>query len=198
MFRSPSRIAALLILFLSISWISYLSFFKKEALSTAQKSRLQQSLSDSAISTTTQSRKNVRKDIWISQPNHQRLQNRIDSKSSLLTLTPDKGSTEIIEQLQDIQCWSQEKIYSTGRTFSHQLRLLQAEKGNYSYKTQTFEASNASLSLCKIQGLSLPSQPESHEIFLKGTAAHISFAVESGVPLFKADQFNASLSQGGK
>ena len=198
MFRRASRIATLTILCLSASWISYLSVFKKGALSTTQKSKLQQSLSDSAVMTASQSRKKVRKDIWVSQPNHQRLQNRIDSKTSLLTLTPHKGSLEVVEQLQDIQCWSQEKIYTTGAAPSHQLRILQAQEGSYSYKTQTFEAANASLALCKIQGLSLPIQPQTHEIFLKGTASQISFTVESGVPLFKADQFKASLSQGAK
>ena len=196
MFRIPSYISALGTLCISILWMTYLCIFTDGSLSESQRARMKQSLSDSAVATTKQSRKQVRKDIWISQPNHQRLQNRMDSETSFLTLKPKGSSVEIIEELKNIQCWSQEKLYTMNRAPIYQMRVLSAKEGTYKYQTQTFEALEASLSLYKIPGLSLITNLQNHQAFLKGTAEEVSFAVQSGVPCFQARQFKASLNQG--
>ncbi len=198
MFRFPSWISAIGVLAAGTLWITYLCYFKEESLSESQRSRLKQSLSESALATAKQSRTKVRKDIWVSQPNHQRLQNRIESKFSLLTLQPKKNSLEVIEELHNVECWSQEKMYMTHNTSSYQMRVLKAQEGVYKYQTQTFEASEATLALYKIPGFSLITNLQNHKAFLQGTAEEISFAVQSGVPCFQAHQFKASLSPGGK
>ena len=196
MFRFPSWISAIGVLCLGTIWIAYLCYFKGNSISETQRVRLKQSVTDSAVATAKQSRKQVRKDIWISQPNHQRLQNRMDSEVSILTLQPKKNSVEIIEQLYNVKCWSQEKIYTANRAPAYQMRFLQAKEGSYKYETQTFEASKASLALYKIPGLSLITNLYNHQAFLQGTADEISFTVQSGVPCFEAHHFNASLSSG--
>lgn len=200
MFRLSSLLSALGMLLLGTLWITYLSYFKGESLSESQRGRLKQSLTESALATAKQSRTKVRKDVWVSQPNHQRLQNRIDSQLSLLTLKPKKNSVEIVEQLYNVECWSQEKMMTTNsHSPSYQMRALKAKEGTYKYETQTFEASEATLALYKIPGVSLITNLQNQQAFLKGTAEQVSFAVQSGVPCFQAHQFKASLSSpGGK
>lgn len=196
MFRLTSWISAFLILGAGTLWIGYLCHFKGSSISETQRIRLKQSLADSSIATATQTRKQVRKDIWISGLGHQRLQNRIESEFSVLTLQPKKNSMQIIEQLQNVQCWSQEKLYTANRAPLYQMRFLKAREGTYKYETQTFEASKASLALYKIPGISLTTNLQNHQAFLQGTAEEISFAVQSGIPCFQAHQFKASLSSG--
>jgi hypothetical protein len=115
-------------------------------------------------------------------------------------LKPKKNSVEIVEQLYNVECWSQEKMMpSNNHSPSYQMRVLKAKEGTYKYETQTFEASEATLALYKIPGFSLITNLQNHQAFLKGTAEHVSFAVQSGVPCFQAHQFKASLSSpGGK
>jgi hypothetical protein len=200
MFRFPSWIAFLCVAAASVLWMTYLGNWKENAAASRKKSKLQKSLTQSAPTAKNQSRKNVRKDIWISQSNHQRLQNRIDSETSLLTFQKEdkSNSIEIIEQLNGIQCWSQEKMDPSNKLTSHQMRYLQAKEGTYHYKTQTFEAAKAVLALYKIPGMTLSTHPDPKYAFLKGTANAVSFKVEKGVPSFKASEFKASLSQGAK
>ena len=201
MFRLSSWVSALSILLLGALWITYLCYFNEESLSESQRARMKQSLTESALATAKQSRTKVRKDIWVAQPNHQRLQNRIDSQLSLLTLKPKKNSVEIVEQLYNVECWSQEKMLTTHNNHSpsYQMRVLKAKEGTYKYETQTFEASEATLALYKISGVSLITNLQNEQAFLKGTAEQVSFAVQSGVPCFQAHQFKASLSSpGGK
>jgi hypothetical protein len=198
MFRIPTQISFLGSLILGFSWIFYLCYFKGESLSEIKRNRLQQSLEHFAVAAATQNRTHVQKDIWITEQNLQRLQNRIDSQKSVLVLQPRINSIEITEQLYDVKCWSQEKILDTPQTPMYQLRVLQAKEGLYKYQTQTFEATDATLALYKIPGSSLITNLVHHKSFLQGTAKEISFTVKEGSPRFQAHQFQASLSSGRK
>ena len=73
---------------------------------------------------THQSRSGVRKDLWLSQQDRTRLHYRIDSKSSVLTLLPIDDKLDIIENLQQIQCWMQDKLYTQGNTVMQQMRFF--------------------------------------------------------------------------
>jgi hypothetical protein len=198
MFRFPIWISSLGTLIVGILWISYLCHFKGESLSEKKRTQLKQSLESSAIATSVQNRTYVRKDIWITEPTLQRLQTRIDSQTSVLTAEPKAHCLEIIENLYDIQCWSQEKLYNNHKQPTYQMRMLQAKKGLYKYQTKSFEATDATLALYKIPGISLITNLLHHKTFLQGTAKEISFTVKEGTPYFEAREFNASLTSGEK
>jgi len=196
MFRRTSCTASLIAFCIGSLWISYLSSFKAGSISSIQRNRLKKNLLDSAIATTKQNRTQVRKDIWIAQPDHHRLHNRIESANSLLILQPKGSSMEVVEELQQVQCWSQEKIFVSNGSMHHQMRQLRTEKGIYKYQTQTFESNQTHVSFHKIPGLSLmTTSKEQPPAFLAGTAEAVSFSVQKGVPLFQARQFKASLGE---
>jgi len=78
---------------------------------------------------TNQERKQVRKDIWFSQDDSSRLHYQIASESSQLTLTPIKNRFEIVETLDGIKCWMQDKLMKEGAEEDpmHQPRLIEAK-----------------------------------------------------------------------
>lgn len=151
----------------------------------------QQALEGSA----SQERRGVRKDIWFTQEDSSRLQYRIESDSSLLTLAPEGGKFDIVENLHNIRCWMQEKVFTTGSSAMQQLRFLQASDGTYSLSRQQFNAHSVALSLFKLPGHTLLMPTNTKQAFLKGTAEDISFTVSGKNPQFQAHNFSASLKQ---
>lgn len=147
---------------------------------------------------TNQSRKQVRKDIWFSQDDCARLHYQIASKGSLLTLTPVKNRFEIVETLDGIRCWMQDKLIKDGieQEPFQQARYIEAENGVYRHTTQEFIASGVTLSLFRMPGHKLPQQtPNTDDAILSGIARNISFHFGGKTPQFQAVDFNATLER---
>lgn len=186
MFRSCTLLSIFSILLLGSLWIIHLATEESTAFSAPEAPIF-------AVAEGTQIRSQVRKDLWIAEANGERLQNRIESDSSLLILKPRKtGSLEVIEELTGVRCWLQEKIQPLEKT--QQIRFLIAKEGIYLYKDQKFEAQNVKLSLYKMPGKILPFNLENYKPFLKGSAENILFSLENKGPCFTATQFKASSS----
>jgi hypothetical protein len=185
---------------LSALWIFHFCFVRKSDLEKYRALMQKQQEIDTSSKTVTrstyQTRESVRKDIWIADANSDRLHYRIESKSSLLKLIPKEHKSEIIEQLQGIKCWMQDKLYaaSEAATPMQQVRYLEADQGTYRYNSQHFDANSVSLSLLRLPGhlLSFPFDPQA-EPFLKGVAQNVSFSIDEGIPKFQARNFKATL-----
>lgn len=197
MFRRYMTISSLTIsalVFLGIAKLCFVTksdIVKYKSLVDEYRKLASQSLSESA----TQTRQGVRKDIWFSQEDTSRLHYRIESESSLLTLAPDNGKFDIVENLSNIRCWMQEKLYENGLSCMQQLRFLQASKGIYRFRQQEFLANSVALSLFRLPGHELATPTSTRDAFLKGKAEDISFSVSGKTPQFQAHQFTASLRQ---
>jgi len=143
---------------------------------------------------TNQERKQVRKDIWFSQDDSSRLHYQIASEQSQLTLSPMKNKFEIIEALQDIKCWMQDKLFTEEEQPMQQTRYIEADTGLYRYTTQEFTANGVTLSLFQLPGHLLPDQPkEDSDAFLRGVAHDISFTLGGKTPQFQAQQFQVEV-----
>jgi hypothetical protein len=142
---------------------------------------------------TCQHRAGVRKDLWLSQQDRTRLHYRIDSKSSVLTLLPIDDKVDIIENLQQIQCWMQDRLYAQGPTMMQQMRFFEADTGTYQYSTQKFTANTVALSLFRMPGTKLPATVDPHAAFLRGIAQDVSFAIAGKTTQFQAQRFKATL-----
>ena len=187
MFKSHIYLTSALLALGSFIWIGYLSFKPGSSPSFAKPKSFSPSL------TGEQARKQVRKDIWIAQSPKDRLHNRIESDNSLLILQPKGDSLEVIEKLQGVRCWIQEKIYTTAGSPIQQIRFFLADEGIYRYHHQNFQASDVTLSMYKIPGINLPWNLTAYNPFLKGIAEEVTFSIQKGVPLFQATHFKASL-----
>lgn len=152
--------------------------------------------SSNAFSPTNQERKQVRKDIWFSQDESSRLHYQIASTGSQLTLTPVKNKFELVERLEGIKCWMQDKLISNNvrDDFTQQARFIEADSGVYRHTTQEFFANGVTLSLFRLPGHELPTAPiNEEEAILRGIAHNISFHFSGKTPHFQANQFEATM-----
>jgi hypothetical protein len=142
---------------------------------------------------THQTRGGVRKDLWLSQQDRSRLHYRIDSKSSVLTLLPIDDKVDIIENLQHLKCWMQDKLYAQGDVAMQQMRFFEADQGIYQYSTQRFAANSVILSLFRMPGTLLPLSVDPSKAFLRGIAQDVSFSIAGKTTQFQAQKFKATL-----
>lgn len=140
-----------------------------------------------------QTRSFVQKDLWIAQSSSERLHDRIESKESLLLLRPHQETMEIIETLQDVRGWVQERKQGEGPLGIQQVRYFTAQEGTYLYREQKFQAAHVQLSLYKLPESFPFAWIERRTPFLSGSAEEISFTLQEGAPRFQAYHFTASL-----
>lgn len=201
MFRTYTWIITSCLTVVALFWLFQLVYVRQSDVTRyfTRIEKLQKLSEQPLFSTAQQTRKQVRKELWISQPNHTRLQHWIDSESSILTLQPSKGrSLDVIEQLFHISCTMQEKIYPESGRIMQQIRILQAEEGTYLYKKQSFVADSVYLSLFRLPGDLLPKNTHSYTPFLKGKAKDITFSIHGNTPQFEARNFQATLKPTGE
>ena len=179
----------------AIGWGYLLIRVRPNDLAKMQKvlSEQENASSQNLLTTTDQQRRGVVKEIWFSQEDKSRLHYRIASESSLLTVQPKGNRFELIEKLEKIQCWMQDKLY-TGATPMQQIRFFQAKEGLYRFTTQEFLAQSVALSLYRLNGHELPEKVLGIRPFLKGIAQDVSFAVSGKNPQFNAQHFKAELN----
>jgi hypothetical protein len=146
------------------------------------------------ITSAKQVRSGVCKDIWFTQEDSSRLHTRIESDISHLTLLPRDRKIDIIENLEHLRCWMQEKL-STEGTEMQQVRYFEARNGIYQHLSQEFLAHSVALSLYRLPGHTLPLKTIHSTAFLKGIAQDVSFSISGKTPKFQATDFKASLNQ---
>ncbi|MES2121974.1 MAG: hypothetical protein V4492_04250 [Chlamydiota bacterium] len=197
MFQRTTRFCLLFFVIATLFWGYALVFVRPSDIAAIKKTIAEQQLasSQSIVTTTEQKRTGVVKEIWFTQEDKSRLQYRIFSQSSLLTLKPDGKKFDLIEKLDNIQCWMQDKIYAAnaGAGAAQQIRYFQAQEGLYRYHTQEFLAHSVALSLYKLGGQQLPQELGKAVPFLKGKADDVSFAISGKNPQFNAQHFKAEL-----
>lgn len=197
MFRQVTRFCLFLLAATTLVWGFFLlRITPSEVGEIAKKIQTQKQANPTTLfSTTEQQRKGVVKEIWFTQEDRSRLHYRIFSASSLLTIKPDQKGFDLIEKLENMQCWMQDKLYDSAENGGpmQQVRFLAADEGLYHYTSQEFLAQSVALSLYRLSGHDLPDQRTAGHPFLKGMAEGISFAISGKNPQFQAKQFKAEL-----
>ncbi len=198
MFRRTTTFCLLFLGIITLLWGFSLARVRSEDIASIKEKIKQQELasSTSIFSTTQQQRKGVVKEIWFTQEDNSRLHYRIFSESSLLTIKPEGKNFDLIEKLEKIKCWMQDKLYApaAGAGPMQQIRFLAAEEGLYRYASQEFLAQSVALSLYRLGGHELPKGMLTTKPFLKGIAEDVSFAVSGKSPQFNAKHFKAELN----
>ncbi len=197
MFKKPIAISYAILAPLIAIWIYQIAFARKSDITQFREMvEHKQIASSNSLCPTNQHRKQVRKDIWFSQDDCSRLHYQITSEGSTLTLTPIKNKFEVVEKLDKIKCWMQDKLIcdDLGDNPSQQARLIEAADGIYRHTTQEFTANGVALSLFRLPGHQLPTETiDNNEAFLRGVARNVSFLFSGKAPQFQADQFEATM-----
>ncbi len=198
MFAKATRFSSLFLGLLVVAWgLTFATVGERDVQLMKQTIENQKvAKSTTALSTTQQWRKGVKKEIWFSQEDRSRLHHRICSETSTLTIVPEGNRLDFIERLENISCWMQDKLIAPSMTThsSQQLRFLKANEGFYHYSSQEFLAQSVDLSLYKLEGDQLPERLPKIKPFLKGVAKDVTFAVSGKTSQFKAEQFKAEFS----
>jgi hypothetical protein len=198
MFRQAMIFCSFLLTMITFAWGYFLFYVRSDDIALIKQKISEQELvtSKSVFATTQQQRKGVVKEIWFSQEDNSRLHYRISSESSLLTIKPEGRGFDLIEKLEKIKCWMQDKLYepNAGVGPMQQMRFLAAQEGLYRYSSQEFLAQTVALSLFRLGGHELPKEVLTSKPFLKGIAEDVSFAVSGKNPQFKAKHFKAELN----
>lgn len=195
MFRRTTLFCLLSLCILTLLWgVSSLRIRPSDVAHFKKRFKQEESAtSKNLFSTSQQERRGVVKEIWFSQEDKSRLHYRISSESSLLTIVPEGNHFDLIEKLEHIKCWMQDKLADSGGA-SQQVRFLAAEEGLYRYASQEFLAQSVALSLFRLNGHELPNETLKARPFLKGIAEDVSFAVSGKNPQFNAKHFKAELN----
>lgn len=140
-----------------------------------------------------QTRLNVTKDIWLTQDNNSRLHHRIASKSSSLVLKPNEGKLKLIEELDQIKCLMQERIYYSNGLAMQQVRLLEANSGQYHFSEKQLLSQGVSIFVYKLHTHTLPQEILLTLPIFSGNAENVSLIISGKTPELQAKGFIAQM-----
>jgi hypothetical protein len=196
MYARATRFTSLVVFLIVSLWIAQVTILRSKDITTynnfSKKSK--EFATTQNLATTHQKRQGVRKDIWLTQVDKTRNHTRIDSLTSTLTLLPKENKLDIMENLHDLKCWMQDKLYIAEKTPMQQMRFFEAGEGSYQYTTGEFLAEAVTLSLFRIPGHQLPPHIDTKAAFLHGIAKDVSFSVAGKSTQFQAESFKATLN----
>lgn len=120
-------------------------------------------------------RENATKDIWITDSNDNFSHLFIKSNSSEIFLHKEAKKTICEERLTNLTCIIQEKVDKQNN--SQQIRFLRAEKGLYTFPSNTLKATKTDIFLFSLHGTEIPKELNLKEAYLKGSAEEISLSL---------------------
>jgi hypothetical protein len=145
------------------------------------------------FSSVQQKRARVVKDIWLTQDDGNRLHNRIKSESSLLMLKPNGGKLQLIEELHQINCSMQERIYYKGNLPMQQVRMLEADSGEYHFAEKELLSQGVAIFVYRLSTHTLPQEAITIPPIFSGNAENASLILLDKTPDFKAKDFVAHI-----
>ncbi len=201
MFSKVGRLSALFFLLIGSVWVYQICFLRQSDIEWIKKLKEEKVLADTKnqFSATSQKREGVRKEIWFSEEEGVRLHYKIESASSLLTFAPKENKIDIVENLENLKFWMQDRIYQDPamQKKMQQVRFLEADHGIYRITSQEFLAESVKVALFRLPNDTLPEIIDPGSAFLHGLSESIFFSISGKMPQFEAHNFRASLIKGG-
>lgn len=193
MFGKQTLYTSLIVSCIALLWLAKVAYMRPSDIEAyrAYTKKSRELASSQAVKTAEQKRQEVRKDIWFAEETGAQLHTRIDSQASTLVLLPKDDKVDIIENLEGIRCWMQDRLFVNGSIPMQQTRYFEAGTGTYQYTTQRFIAKSVEMSLFRMPGHALAYSLDPESAFLKGVASDVTFAVSGKSPQFQAEHFQA-------
>lgn len=142
-----------------------------------------------------QEREKVQKDIFFMEDGI-RKHIKINSEKSNLSIIEKNNKTKLIENLENVTCLAQEKIY-----FSHpqnckmqKIRFFTAKNGIYIYPEHKFFTNSINLKFFDVPGIVLPESIKEFMPYLDGIAEEVSFSIHEKNKKLNAKHFKASFN----
>ncbi|PWU14971.1 MAG: hypothetical protein C5B45_03520 [Chlamydiae bacterium] len=193
MLKQATSIGCILLMIITFAWGSFFLRVRPVDKSNVLHLLERQMQSKTGFLSANQKRVKVTKDIWLTQDDNSRLHHRIKSKSSLLVLKPNEGKLKLIEELDQIHCLMQERIYYNNALPMQQVRLLEANSGEYHFSEKQLLSQGVSISVYKLRTHSLPQEIFSTSPIFSGNAENISLITSGKTPELQAKGFIAHM-----
>ena len=193
MLKQATFIGCVLIAIITLVWGSFFLRIRPIDKSKVLNLLEREMQSKTGFLSVSQKRLKVTKDIWFTQDDNSRLHHRIKSKSSLLVLKPHGEKLKLIEELNQIHCLMQERIYYNNELPMQQVRLLKASSGEYHFSEKQLLSQGVSISIYKLNTHSLPQEILSTLPIFSGNAENISLTTSGKTPEFQAKGFMAHI-----
>lgn len=194
MFKKALGSALLLLLLVLIYFLYYFFYVVPKDIQGYQKyvDSVQNTQASNTKQPAQQRRTKVQKDIWHSHEG-MRLHYQIDAEESILRLTPSARGLALQEELKDIDCLLQEKLYVD--TLLHpmqQLNTFHANHGVYDFSTHVFSTNTVFLDFYTLPGHEIP-KVLSGNPFLRGKARSVVLTLSAQGAAFHAQHFTAQM-----
>jgi hypothetical protein len=142
-----------------------------------------------------QKRQKVRKDIFVPEEKN-RLHLSLKSEESDLSIRMQNGKPEIVENLKNLECFMQDKLFeNTNCEKMQQIRHFTAKEGTYLFPSHKFYTQKVDLSFQTCLGHTLPSTLDESQSFLSGYASEVSFLLSQKNPAFTASHLKAKIRE---
>jgi hypothetical protein len=179
--------------FLCLSLLSFFLFFPKDAdrenyqkiLEKRKRTLCSKAFPQDGLH---QMREGVQKDLWVVN-DQERLHFRLFSEHSDLALKKKEKLFELAENLQNIECWIQEKVIKEENR--QLIRFFSSQEGVYRYPSHKFFSPKLFLSFFQVPGTELPDDLFSFSPYLQGMAHKVYFQLTEKVPAFEASHLHA-------
>lgn len=140
-----------------------------------------------------QERARVKKEIWSPCDEH-RLYTLITAASSKLHIERHCGKIELKEDLQDVFCLIQDKIYqTTNAELMQNLKTLTCPGGVYDYSEKSFRSGKVVMGLYTLAGSTPPLEIALIPPQMKGFAKKTTLSFKDHLLFFKAEAFSADV-----
>lgn len=139
-----------------------------------------------------QKRERVSKQIWYQDDTP--LYCRIDSAESELFLFHEHNTTEVVEELKDVACFMQEKLFYEEGKPMQRVRYLEARQARYNYHTHLFLAEDVRLWRYQYEGHeAMVDHREDAVLLMHAIAEKVEFTLEGDSHDFIAHHLKAIL-----
>jgi len=132
------------------------------------------------------------KDLWIGS-----LHYHIENESSTLTFLPRDNALEVVEHLNHVRCWMQDKLFPSteNKGPTQQIRYMKAKDATYLYHYNQFLTNGVLVSMYRADGHQLQTTFSQDNVFLRGSASEASFSISDNTPEFFAQNFRAQIHE---
>jgi hypothetical protein len=139
-----------------------------------------------------QKRNLVQKELWFVKNNLPHKMT-LQSADSELVLDHQNEGTEVLEKMQDVDCYVQEELFFEELMPFQIIRHIQAETATYYYQQEKLLGNNVKIWRYTIPGHELTQSQDQKSLMMSGTANSIEFAWVENNFRFSAKQFKAAL-----
>ncbi len=176
---------------ISITVVS-LTHFSPTPTNTASSIFENEKIPDSIIQTAQESTK----DLWVNK-NGKRFHYHLESPISRIILKHEEDGTEIIEEMEDMRLWIQDRIVTSPRPLQ-EIRFIQSPLSTFHFSNQELKTQKSFIALYTTPGkdLSLHLKPEL--VSLRGRADTFDISVDNDGVKFSAKGFTAQINEPGK